>query len=364
VAEEDHDDKTEAPSQKRLDDAREKGDVPRSLEINIWFSLAAAASVMALWRPGLPQSYRPLAAYFEFGSLSAFEGAEFRQIAAQVMVLIATILIAPLGLIVAAGLAGQLLQHLPRPSLDHVMPQLSRVSPLSGLKRITGRQALAQAIKSMAKLSVVGSIVAYIVWSERGAFQELPAVTIESVLELVRVLALRIFIAVLSAHAVIAGGDYLGQWFAWYQRQKMTKQEVKEEYKQQEGSPEVKNRLRQLRRSFARRAMMGKVKKASVVVMNPTHYAVALRYEEGLRAPLCIAKGVDVLALKIRAEAEKHNVPVVEDPPLARSLYRLVEIDSEIPLDLYKPVAEIIGYVMRLRARRARRHWVRSSGES
>jgi flagellar biosynthesis protein FlhB len=144
----------------------------------------------------------------------------------------------------------------------------------------------------------------------------------------------------------------------------MTKQEVKDEYKQQEGSPEVKNKLRQLRRNFARRMMMGKVKKASVVVMNPTHFAVALQYEPGLRAPICVAKGVDTLALKIRAEAEKHNVPVVEDPPLARSLYRLVDIDSEIPLDLYKPVAEIIGYVMRLRARRTRRQWVRPSGGS
>jgi flagellar biosynthesis protein FlhB len=218
MAEEDQGDKTEAPSQKRLEDARDKGDVPRSLEINIWFSLAAAASVMALWRPGLPQSYRPLAAYFEFGSLRAFEGAEFKQIAAHVLVLIATILIAPLGLIVAAGLVGQMLQHLPRPSLDHVMPQLSRVSPLSGLQRITCRQALAQAVKSVAKLSVVGSIVAYTLWSERGALQDLPAMTIESVLELVRLLALRIFIAVLSVHALIAGGDYLGQWFAWYER--------------------------------------------------------------------------------------------------------------------------------------------------
>jgi flagellar biosynthetic protein FlhB len=246
-----------------------------------------------------------------------------------------------------------MLQHIPTPSLEHLMPKLSRVSPASGLSRVMGKDAVAQAVKSLAKLVIVGGVVSVALWGERANIARLPDMDMSAILDFARLALMHILMAVLAIHAFVAGGDYLFQWFSWQKRLMMSRQDLKDEYKQQEGNPEVKNKLRQLRRNFARRVMMGNVRKATVVIANPTHFAVALQYTEGMAAPICVAKGVDVLALRIRKLAEDHDVPVIEDRPLARSLYRLVEIDAEIPLDLYKPVAEIIGYVMRLRQRRA-----------
>ena len=150
---------------------------------------------------------------------------------------------------------------------------------------------------------------------------------------------------------VVAVLDYIYQWMSWRQRLRMSLREVREEFKQSEGDPHIKARIRSIRQSRMRRRMMAQVPKASVVITNPTHFAVALQYEKGMRAPVCLAKGVDAVALKIREVAEHHRIPVVENPPLARALYASVEIDDEIAPDHYKAVAEVIGYVLRLRQR-------------
>jgi flagellar biosynthetic protein FlhB len=147
----------------------------------------------------------------------------------------------------------------------------------------------------------------------------------------------------------VAAADYLFQYRQWYQRQKMSLRELKEEFKQSEGDPLVKGKIRQLRQSRMRKRMITAVPKASVIITNPTHYAIALQYERGMSAPLCVAKGVDALALRIREVAGKHSIPVVENPPLARALHATVEIDQEIPPEHYKAVAEVIGFVMKLR---------------
>jgi flagellar biosynthetic protein FlhB len=154
---------------------------------------------------------------------------------------------------------------------------------------------------------------------------------------------------VVAILAVVAAADYLFQYRQWYERQKMSLPEMKEEFRQSEGDPVVKGKLRQLRQSRMRKRMMAAVPKASVVITNPTHFAVALRYERGMNAPICLAKGVDLIARKIREVAQEHDIPVVENPPLARALHGTVEIDQEIPQEHYRAVAEIIGYVMRLR---------------
>jgi flagellar biosynthetic protein FlhB len=152
----------------------------------------------------------------------------------------------------------------------------------------------------------------------------------------------------------VAAADFLFQYRQWYERQKMTMQELKEEFKQTEGSPEVKAKIRQLRQNRSRRRMMSAVPTASVVITNPTHYAVALRYDSGMNAPVCVAKGVDILARRIRDVAQEHAIPIVENPPLARALHAAMDIDDEIPPEHYQAVAEVIGYVMRMR--RAVRH--------
>ena len=142
---------------------------------------------------------------------------------------------------------------------------------------------------------------------------------------------------------VAAAADYLFQYRQWYERQKMSVRELKEEFKQSEGDPMIKGKIRQLRMARMRKRMIAQVPKALVVIMNPTHYAVALQYDRGMNAPVCLAKGLDATALKIREVAEEHDIPVVENPPLARALYAVVEIDEEIPAEHYKAVAEIIG---------------------
>jgi flagellar biosynthetic protein FlhB len=165
-------------------------------------------------------------------------------------------------------------------------------------------------------------------------------------------ITVRILVAALAVLAVLAGIDYFMQRFRFLQRNRMSKQEVKEEFRRNEGDPAVKAKIRQLRKERARRRMMAEVPKATVVVTNPTHYAIALKYESGkMAAPVCVAKGVDALALRIRAVAEEHEVPVVENPPLARALYASVEIDETVPPEHYKAVAQVIGYVMRLTGR-------------
>jgi flagellar biosynthetic protein FlhB len=155
--------------------------------------------------------------------------------------------------------------------------------------------------------------------------------------------------AVVAMLAVVAIADYLFQYRQWFERQKMSLQEVKEEYKQSEGDPHIKGKLRQLRQARMKKRMMAAVPKASVIITNPTHYAVALSYERGMPAPICVAKGIDAIALKIREIAGQHDIPIIENVPLARALYATVEIDDEIPVEHYHAVAEIIGYVMGLK---------------
>jgi flagellar biosynthetic protein FlhB len=162
-------------------------------------------------------------------------------------------------------------------------------------------------------------------------------------------LALKIMGAVVAMLAIVAAADYLFQYSQWYERQKMTLREVKEEFKQNEGDPTIKGKLKQMRQARARKRMIANVPKAAVVITNPTHYAVALQYERGMAAPICVAKGLDGLALKIREVAGEHRIPIVENPPLARTLHATVEVDQAIPPEHYKAVAEVIGYVLRLR---------------
>jgi flagellar biosynthetic protein FlhB len=154
---------------------------------------------------------------------------------------------------------------------------------------------------------------------------------------------------VVTIMAIVAAADFLFQYRQWYERQKMTVQELKEEFKQTEGNPEVKAKIRKLRQSRSRKRMMAAMPTASVVITNPTHYAVALRYERGMNAPVCVAKGVDILARRIRDLAREHEIPIVENPPLARALHAAVEVEDEIPPEHYQAVAAVIGYVMRLR---------------
>jgi flagellar biosynthetic protein FlhB len=188
-----------------------------------------------------------------------------------------------------------------------------------------------------------------LLWPQRNRLEGLVQTDIMGTLMVTRSLALDVLGAVVAALFLVAAADYLFQYRQWFERQKMSVREMKEEFKQTEGDPMVKGKIRQLRQARMRRRMMAAVPKASVIITNPTHYAIALQYERGMDAPVCLAKGIDAVALKIREVAGEHGIPIVENPPLARALHASVEIDEPIPTEHYKAVAEVIGYVMKLR---------------
>jgi len=198
-------------------------------------------------------------------------------------------------------------------------------------------------------VTALGAVMAAILWPERHRLEALVRFDPAALLGVTSSLSLHLMGAVVAMLAIVAVGDYLFQYRTWYERQKMSQQEIKEEFKQSEGDPHVKGRMRQLRQARMKKRMMAAVPKASVIITNPTHYSVALQYERGMAAPVCVAKGADNLAFKIREIAREHNVPIVENVPLARALYATVEIDEEIPVEHYQAVAEVIGYVMGLR---------------
>jgi flagellar biosynthetic protein FlhB len=255
----------------------------------------------------------------------------------------------PLLLLCIAALVGNVVQHRLVFSTEPIKPQLSRISPAAGLARLFSRQALANFAKGLVKLGVVGAVMASLLWPQRHLLGALVATDPAVILPFTRTLAMKMLGTVVAILAIVATADYLFQYRQWFERHKMSLREMKEEFRQTEGDPAVKGKLRQLRQTRMRKRIMAAVPKASVVITNPTHFAIALRYERGMNAPVCVAKGVDLIARKIRQVAEEHDIPVVENPPLARALHGTVEIDQEIPQEHYRAVAEIIGYIMRLR---------------
>jgi flagellar biosynthetic protein FlhB len=257
----------------------------------------------------------------------------------------------PIAFIVFGGVAGGAIQHRPLWTLQPLKPQFSRVSPMSGMKRLFGAEAIIQFLKGLLKIIIVGAVAVTVLWNERDRLEGMARLEPVALMPAVLALSVKLLAGVLAIYAFLALGDAVYQRISWMKRQRMSKRELKEEYKEQEGSPEIKARLRQIRAARVKKRMMKAVPEATVVVTNPTHYAVALKYEKGMAAPICVAKGVDSLALRIRAVATEHGVAVVENPPLARALHATVNIDDEIPVEHYKAVAEVIGYVLRLRRR-------------
>ncbi|WP_449395456.1 EscU/YscU/HrcU family type III secretion system export apparatus switch protein [Devosia riboflavina] len=257
--------------------------------------------------------------------------------------------LAPLAVLYICGILANLVQHRPLFSTEPITPKFSKISPLAGAKRLFSSEALVNFGKGLLKIAVVGIVVVMVVWPERDRLDTMMTADPIIILMDFQELGVKILTAVLIVVTVIAGADYFYTRQKWWKRQMMTVQETREEYKQMEGDPHVKGRIRQLRQERARKRMMQAVPDATVVVTNPTHYAVALKYDKGMGAPRCVAKGADAVALRIRAVAKENEVPIIENPPLARALFAAVDVDEDIPADHYKAVAEIIGFVMRLK---------------
>ena len=347
---EDDTERTEDPTQKRLDDALEKGDVAKSQEVNTWFIIAGATLVLSTFSGSIGSSFLPPMRNLIANSwMIRTDGPGLLALLQQIEYALIVAIGVPFLLLMLAAIAGNMIQHRLVWSAESLKPKLSKISPGAGFKRIFGKQAVANFAKGLFKLAALGTVMTVVLWPERHRLEAMVRFDPAALMGVTTGLTLHLLGAVVAVLAAVAIADYFFQYRQWYERQKMTLQEMKEEYKQSEGDPHVKGRIRQLRQQRMKKRMMAAVPKASVVITNPTHYSVALAYDRGMAAPVCVAKGVDHAAFKIRDIARQHDIPIVENVPLARSLYATVDIDEEIPVEHYHAVAEIIGFVMRLK---------------
>lgn len=348
--------KTEEPTQRRLDDAEASGDIVKSQEVSTFIILGGGTLAIAIFGQSSAEAFvRTFRVFIEQPDQLLVDPGGIMNLMRDTILHMAMIFGPPIGFLVATALAAHLLQHLPAFAPDRLMPDFSRVSPMSGLKRLFGLDGVTNLGKGLVKMAIVGCVVWTTLWPMRGqlstALDEAPAALAAEMVHLL----LRILFSALSVLAMVAIADYFLQRMRFIQRNRMSKQEVKEEFRMNEGDPLIKARIRRIRQEKARKRMMAAVPHATVVITNPTHFAVALKYESGkMAAPVCVAKGVDALALRIRGVAEEHKVPVIENPPLARALYATVELDEAVPPEHYKAVAEVIGFVMKLTTKRPR----------
>ena len=350
MAEKDQDDsqKTEEPTPKRLQEARDKGDVAKSQEVNHWFMLSAFALTLAVFAPGVMRELAEvMLPFFSSPHDLRFGNGD---ILLDLVLQVAAILALPIALFLAAAIAGGMIQHGLIFSAENLKPKLSKISLIEGTKRLFSAKAIAEFIKGIAKITIVGAVIFLVVYPDWPMVEIMPKLGFSESLWLMLDEAVAVLIGVIAVMAAIAGLDFMFQRFQHTKKLRMSRQDIRDEMKQAEGDPMVKARLRQIRTERARQRMMAAVPEADVVITNPTHFSVALSYKmEEMAAPRVVAKGIDHIALKIREVAKEHDIMLVENRPLARALYDGVEIEQEIPPEHYKAVAEVIGYVMRLK---------------
>lgn len=358
MAEESDEDKTESPTPHRIEKAREEGQIPRSRELTSVLMLSTGLMVLWLGGKAMAQQLASMVAAglnFDHGMVT-----DDKLIISHISNLIGQAIMALLplmaGLVMVAIAAPMLLGGIVI-SGKSIKVDLKKLNPLSGLKRMIAAQAWSELLKGILKAILVGSVAGWYIWSHwpemLRLMSESPLNALAHGLNMIAVCCLLVLIGLIP----MVGYDVFWQLYSYYKKLRMSRQEIRDEHKQQEGDPHVKGRIRQQMRAAARRRMMASVPKADVVVTNPTHYSVALQYnEKKMSAPKVVAKGAGEVALKIRELAKEHRIPVLEAPPLARALYRHTEIDQHIPGALYAAVAEVLAWVWQLR------RWKREGG--
>ncbi len=349
MAEESDVEKTEPASSRRLEQAREEGQVPRSREIGAFLILLVSAS--AFWFVGPWMMQRTTAIVRRGLTLEAplirdpqFMIVRFADLSLDALLSFAPLLLA----LVIAALVSPFFLGSWNFSLKALNPDLSRLDPIQGMARLVSWSGLAELVKAVAKALLVGGVAIWVLWSERNDVFALFGQSIEVGLSSAGHLVNYSFLMIVMAMLLIVAIDVPFQLWQYNDKLKMSKDEVKQEGKEMEGDPQVKGRIRQLQREAARKRMMGAVPTADVIVTNPTHFAVALAYKSGMGAPKVLAKGRGEIAQRIRAIGAENGVPMLEAPPLARALYRHAELDQEIPSALYAAVAEVLAYVYQL----------------
>lgn len=348
------DSKTEQPTSRRLNKAHEEGDIFQSQEVKTAaIILAGLVLVWVIAVPMLGRAERVLYDFFAQADTIRVDSVEsFEKLMAKTVAEVAMVLAIPFSLFVVVALSASIMQTGLLFTTEKLGFNFERISPLTGLKKLFSQQSLVDLVKNVLKLAMVGAVALVIVYPRFRVIDRIPLLDTAAILEYLHGTAIRLMMAIAVMVTVIAAADWFYQRFAYIKKMRMTKQEVKDEQKQTEGDPMVKARLRSLRMQRARQRMMAAVPKADVVVTNPTHYACALKYDpDSMNAPVLVAKGQELVALRIRQIANDHDIPIVENPPLARALYATVELDREIPPQHYKAVAEVISYVFKLKGK-------------
>lgn len=343
------DDKTELPTEKKLTQAIEQGNLPVSREAPLFAFLAASLLLCTLMlRDNAARLIETLARLMDNpGGWALENGADAASLGGAVAGAVATFMVPVFILFIVAGLAVSFAQNMPRVVLSRIAPKLSKLSPMGGLKRLLGGKGLIEFAKALFKIGVTLAIVAFVMDAQRDVVIDAIFVDPIGIPETILSLFIRLLSGVATAFVLLVVADLLLTRVSWNKSMMMSRQEIKDEFRQAEGDPLVKAKRRSLALDRARRRMMKNVPRATVVIANPTHFAIALRYvREETAAPVVVAKGQDLVALKIREIAEQNGITVVEDKLLARSMYDHVEVEQAIPPQFYKAVAEIIHFIM------------------
>ncbi len=345
--------KTEDPTPKRIEESRKKGQVALSRELNNWIMLLTATILIGTLGAHVMRSLtNHMRSYIEHahafpsgpGGVAMALGDSFWGILG--------ILALPFLVLMFAAFIGPFVQVGPLFAPGAIKPSLSKISPIQGLKRLFSKRALMEFAKGVLKISIIATVGLVLLYPFYGAIEHLVGAPVQVTLYELLLLVMRLMAGILVALIVIAVIDVAFQRTEHMKKIRMTRQEVKDEYKQTEGDPHVRAKLRQLRAEKSRQRMMQAVPQADVIITNPTHFSIALKYDpDKMDAPVCVAKGIDDMALRIREVAKEHDITLYENPPLARILYDTVDIDEVIPAEHYKAVAEIISYVFKLKGR-------------
>lgn len=355
MSDEENDDssKTEDPTPKKLEEARKKGQVPISREINNWVMLSAGTLVVLAMGPQMMQDITVLlrsyiGQSYEFPEMPG--GMQFAVIEALMEVL--KIMALPLLFLLLAAFVGPFIQVGPLFAPEIISMDISKISPAKGWARLFSMKSIMEFVKGILKLGIVTAVGFIILKPYFGNMDHMVGLPIPVAMDETKIMITKLLIGILVVLFIVSVLDLLYQRHEHMTKMRMTKQELKDEYRQSEGDPMVKSKLRQLRQQKAQQRMMQAVPTADVVITNPTHYSVALKYDPDQDdAPKVVAKGVDELAMRIRETAREHDVIILPNPPLARVLFDQVEVDESVPAEHYKAVAEIISYVFRMRGK-------------
>ncbi|MER2511352.1 flagellar biosynthesis protein FlhB [Nitrosomonas ureae] len=342
--------RTEEATPRRLEKAREEGQVVRSQELTAFTLLmAAAVGILMMGSALMEKLVKIMQSGMQLDRELAFQSElminRFYEFAIEGLVSMAPLLFL---LLVVAFLAPMLLSGW-LVSAKAIIPDFKRIDPIKGFGRIFSVRSLIELVKAILKTILIGGVAVLVIWHNKDSVMALLTVSIDLGISRTGDFLAMSFLLIISAMIIIVAVDVPFQIWEHAKQLRMTKEDVRKEHKESEGDPYVKARIRNLQREAARRRMMSEIPKADVIVTNPTHYAVALRYQSNMRAPKVVAKGVHLLAARIREIATEHRIPILEAPPLARALYHHTELESEIPEKLYTAVAEVLAYVFQLR---------------